>query len=120
MAEDAEATPDFTPEADGRSVRLRLRVSAGATRRRIRGAHGGALKLSVQAPAEGGKANREIVALLAETFGVRAAEVSIVAGETSRDKVVRLPLAPAEAKRRFEASRLLSSSRRPGTTPSTA
>ena len=86
---------------DGASARLRLRVSAGASRSRVAGVHGGALKLSVAAPPEKGKANREVVRLVAATFGLSLREVEIVAGETSPDKVVRLALAPAEAVRRF-------------------
>ncbi len=94
---------DLTPDGDG--ARLRLRVSAGASRSRVLGTHGGALKLSVKAPPERGKANREVLALVAEAFGLAPSDVALVAGETSPDKAVRLPLSPAEARRRFEASR---------------
>jgi uncharacterized protein len=93
--------PEFMPESGGRSVRLRLRVSAGASRRRILGVHGGALKLSVKAPPEKGKANRDVLALVAETFGLATSDVEILSGETSPDKVVRLPLASEEAARRL-------------------
>ena len=99
----AGAAPDFSPEDGGRSVRLRLRVSAGASRRRVVGVHGGALKLSVQAPPERGKANRAVLSLVAEAFGLAASDVELVAGETSPDKVVRLPLTEEEARRRFAA-----------------
>ena len=60
--------------------------------------------MSVQAPPERGKANKDVLALVAETFGLASSDVSIVAGETSPDKVVRLPLAPEEAARRLRAS----------------
>jgi len=93
--------PEFTPEVGGRSVRLRLRVSAGASRRRVLGAHGGALKLSVKAPPERGKANRDVLALVAEAFGLATSDVEILSGETSPDKVVRLALAPREAAARW-------------------
>jgi hypothetical protein len=90
---------------DGEGTRLRLRVSAGASRSRVSGAHGGALKLSVAAAPEKGKANREVVRLVAATFGLPAREVELVAGETSPDKVVRLSLPPGEAARRWEEAR---------------
>jgi uncharacterized protein (TIGR00251 family) len=90
---------DLTPDGDG--ARLRLRVSAGASRSRVLGPHGGALKISVKAPPERGKANREVLTLVAAAFGVTPSAVALVVGETSPDKVVRLPLAPAEAARRF-------------------
>ena len=92
---------DFT--GDGGGTCLRLRVSAGASRSRVLGSHGGALKLSVKAPPERGKANREVLALVAEAFGLAPSDVEIVSGETAPDKVVRLPLAPAEAARRWAA-----------------
>jgi uncharacterized protein YggU (UPF0235/DUF167 family) len=50
------------------------------------------LKLTVSAPPEKGRANREALRLVAETFGVPPRSVEIVAGEASPDKVVRLPL----------------------------
>jgi uncharacterized protein (TIGR00251 family) len=97
VSEAAGGEPEFTPEGGGRSVRLRLRVSAGASRRRILGVHGGALKLSVKAPPERGKANKDVVSLVAETFGLTPSDVEILSGETSPDKVVRLALSPREA-----------------------
>ena len=93
---DADAL-ELSPEDGGKGVRLRLRVSAGASRRRVLGVHGGALKLSVKAPPEKGRANRDVVSLVAETFGLAPSEVEILSGETSPDKVVRLALAPREA-----------------------
>lgn len=96
---------DLSPEEGGRSVRLRLRVSAGAARRRVIGIHGGALKLSVKAPPEKGRANRDVVSLVAETFGLAPSDVTILSGETSPDKVVRLPLDPREAAHRFLAKK---------------
>ena len=99
---------DFLPEDSGRSVRLRLRVSAGASRRRILGVHGGALKLSVKAPPEKGKANKDVVSLVAETFGLTSSDVTILSGETSPDKVVRLALSPQEAAVRCRSALLRS------------
>jgi uncharacterized protein len=92
---------DFT--SDGEGTRLRLRVSAGASRSRVLGSHGGALKLSVKAPPERGKANREVLALVARAFGLPPSDVALVAGEASPDKVVRLSLRPADAARRWAA-----------------
>lgn len=92
---------EFLMEKDGRGVTLRLRVSAGASRSRVVGPHGGALKISVKAPPEKGKANEEVVALVAGCFGLSSSEVEILRGATSPDKVVRLALAPQEAARRW-------------------
>ncbi|WP_214019795.1 DUF167 domain-containing protein [Methanoculleus sp.] len=48
------------------------------------------IRCQVAAPAVGGKANRAIIDLLAETFGIPRADVSIVAGHTSSSKTVAI------------------------------
>ena len=88
---------DLELRPDGSGSRLRLRVSAGASRSRVAGVHGGALKLSVAAPPEKGKANRDVRRLVAAAFDLSPQDVEFVSGETSPDKVVRLPLSPSEA-----------------------
>ena len=86
MKDDRELTP--VPEG----TRVRLRVSAGAKKTAIVGAHGGALKLSVTAAAERRKANRAVVTLLADTLGLPASAVTITSGKTSPDKVADIAL----------------------------
>ncbi len=71
----------------------------GASRTEIRGIHGGALRIRLAAPAEGGKANRELVKLLKSATG--AGEVSLVAGATSRKKAVLLLNIDAEQGRKL-------------------
>lgn len=100
---DRGASAGLEIRPDGSGSRLRLRVSAGASRTRVTGAHGGALKVSVAAPPEKGKANRDVKRLVAAAFGVASREVEIVTGETSPDKVVRIPLSPDEASARWTA-----------------
>jgi len=87
------------------NVRLRLRVAPGARRSRVVGRLGEAWKLSIHAAPERGRANDEVVALLAETLGVARSDVRLVAGLTTRDKVVELShVSLAEAERRLEAA----------------
>jgi len=71
-------------------VVLDVRVQPSAGRTGVAGRHGDALKLRVGAPPVEGRANAAVVAFLAEQFGVKAAAVSIVSGETSRQKRVKL------------------------------
>jgi len=73
-------------------TRLRLRVKAGARTSAIVGVHGGALKLSVAAAPERGKANRAVVKLLADTLGLPCSDVKITSGKTSQDKVAEIAL----------------------------
>ncbi len=81
-------------------TRLRLRVKAGARRDTIVGAHGGALKVSVAAPPERGKANRAVLELLAGALGLPPSSLALVSGETSPDKTLFVPLPPEAVARR--------------------
>jgi uncharacterized protein len=86
-----------------RTIRLRLRVSPGATRAEFAGRHGDAWKVRVSAAPERGRANDAVVGLIAERLHLPRAAVSLVSGRTSRDKVVELQgLTADEAARRLE------------------
>jgi|SRR5690625_4913528 len=54
------------------------------------GHHGGRLKVRISAPPVEGRANAYLEAFLAEHFGVPRRDVSVVQGETSRQKTVRI------------------------------
>jgi len=69
---------------------LRLRVVPAARRSGVVGRHGDAWKVRVSAPAEAGRANDAVLALLAQTLHVRRGDLELTAGFTSRDKVVTL------------------------------
>ena len=78
----------------------------GATTTQVVGRLGDAWKLRVHAPPERGRANDEVVALLTETLGLARADVRVVAGHTTRDKVVELGrISRDEAERRLESVR---------------
>ena len=72
-----------------RHATLTVRVQPGASRERIAGMLGDALKVAVSAPPEKGKANRAVEKLLAKTFGLSVSAVRVIGGETSRRKTVR-------------------------------
>ena len=74
----------------GVSCRLKVKAVPGASRSEVVGRLGAALKIRVAAPPEGGKANREILDLLAERLGLPAASVTLVSGAASSAKVVEL------------------------------
>lgn len=50
----------------------------------------GVLKVYVCAPAVDGKANKAVCEVLAEYFSVRRSRITILKGETSRDKVIEI------------------------------
>jgi uncharacterized protein len=72
------------------TTRLRLRVSPGARRTELAGRYGEAWRVRVSAAPERGRANEAVVGLLAERLGVPRTSLSVVSGQTSRDKVVEL------------------------------
>jgi uncharacterized protein YggU (UPF0235/DUF167 family) len=72
------------------TTRIRLRVIPGARRAGLAGRLGDRWKLRVAAPAEGGRANRAVCELLAASLGIAPADVRVVAGAASRDKLVEI------------------------------
>ena len=78
-------------QARGTSVpqaRVTLRVQPGARRNEVVGLVEGVLRVRVTAPAQGGKANRAVVQLLADLLGVPRGRIRILRGHASRDKVI--------------------------------
>ena len=51
----------------------------------------GTLKVRVKAAPEKGKANKEVVAVLAAEYGVRESDVEIVGGATDTVKLIKIP-----------------------------
>lgn len=54
----------------------------------------GYLRVRVKAKAVGGSANRAVIALLADFFGVKEQDISIVRGARSREKMIRVTFSP--------------------------
>ena len=67
-----------------------VRVVPRASKNEIVGIHGDALKIRVAAPPVEGRANEALIAFLAKRLGVRKSQVEIVAGATSRRKMIRV------------------------------
>ena len=74
--------------AMGRGSILRVHLQPGARSEGAGGVHGDALKISVRAPAQGGRANQALLVLLSRRLGVPLASLSLVSGWASRDKRV--------------------------------
>ena len=75
---------------DAGALVLSLHVQPGAARTEVAGTHGDALKVRLAAPPVDGKANAALLRFLAAAFGVPLRQVTLVRGETSRQKVVRV------------------------------
>jgi uncharacterized protein (TIGR00251 family) len=69
---------------------LNIRVIPRAKRSGVAGMRGDAWLVRLQAPPVDGAANKELIALLAATLAIPKRAVTILAGETFRQKRVRV------------------------------
>ena len=82
--------------------RISVVVSPGASRSELVGRQGDAWKVRVAAAPERGRANEAVCGLLAEALGVPRGDVAVVAGASSRRKIVEVAgLETAEVERRL-------------------
>jgi uncharacterized protein (TIGR00251 family) len=100
------ADDPLKPTQDG--LRVAIRLSPRARSDRLLGiaatAEGGrAVKASVTAPARDGRANEALLRLLAQVWRLPRSDLSIVAGATSRNKIVRVAGDPRQLIARLSA-----------------
>ena len=69
---------------------IAVKVVPGASRDRIVGVLGDALKIAVAAPPEKGKANAAVAKMLAKALGIDRRDVTLVSGRTSPRKEFRV------------------------------
>lgn len=82
------------------AIHLPVKVVPGSQSTRIVGKLGNRLKIKIQAVAEDGKANQELVNLLAQEFGVSMRQIDIVFGNSSPEKLIQIqPHGAVEAQR---------------------
>lgn len=87
------------------SFTLAIKAQPGAPRSEVVGWLGEAVKVKVQAPPLEGRANEALVRFLAEQLDLPPRCVSLVRGDSSRQKLVRITgLERAEALRRLGLS----------------
>ena len=92
--------------ANDASLTLAVRVTARGSRDAVIGwdTAGRVLHVRVAAPPVNGSANRSVAALVATMLGLRPRQVSLVSGETARDKLFALfGIAAAELNERLAA-----------------
>jgi uncharacterized protein (TIGR00251 family) len=77
---------NIQPHAEGAT--LPLRVQPKAKRNAVVGEQAGALKVSVTAPPEDGRANDAVLALLRDKYNLQRSQLALLSGHTNRNKVV--------------------------------
>ena len=84
------------------SCTLAIKAIPGAPKNQVCGWLGAALKVKIHAPPVEGRANAALVEFLADTLGVHRRAVTLVRGDQSRQKLLRIDgFTLAEAKRRL-------------------
>jgi hypothetical protein len=78
-----------------------VRVIPRSRSERVDPVRAGRLVLRVGAPPEGGAANRAAQSLLASALGLRASDVHLERGSTSRDKTLSIPASAQAALERL-------------------
>ncbi|HEX6454778.1 MAG TPA: DUF167 domain-containing protein [Trebonia sp.] len=73
---------------------MAIRVKPGSARPKVGGRHGDAIVVAVSPRAVDGKATEAALHAVADAFGVRRRDVTLVTGATSRDKVVEIAADP--------------------------
>jgi hypothetical protein len=82
-------------------VRVSIRVRPGSGRTQVGGSYADALVVRVRQRAVDGAATTAALRALADALDVRAADVELVTGRTSRTKVVEIPDGSAAAYQRL-------------------
>lgn len=71
-------------------ISFAVRVQPRASKSGVAGELDGALKVRLAAPPVDGEANDELIRLLAKLFDVTRQQVTLVSGQTSKNKLVRV------------------------------
>jgi uncharacterized protein (TIGR00251 family) len=89
---------DIRDTAEG--AQFALRVQPRASRNAIAGLVGDAVKLAITAPPVDGKANQAVIEFLSDALGVAKSRITILSGETGRNKRIAVRGMTAEAVRK--------------------
>ena len=76
-------------EKDG-TITFDVRVVPRASKNEIVGEHDGALKVRIASPPVDGAANAELIRLFAKKFGVSKSDITILSGESSKNKRIKI------------------------------
>lgn len=69
---------------------LSVRVHPGARKNAITGVHDEAIKISLTATPTDGRANEALIAFLADSLRLPKSRISLLTGQTSRTKLIRI------------------------------
>ena len=79
---------------------LKIRLTPRGSRNEILGWEGDTLRVKITAPPVEGAANKACVEFIADGLGIKRGQVSIISGDKSRDKVLKITGMSEEAVRK--------------------
>ncbi len=85
-------------DMDKKDLIIHIKVEPRSSRSGITGFYGEGLKVKLASPPVEGKANKELIEVLAKKFGIRKKDVEIIKGEKSKNKIVKLYGVPRNLK----------------------
>jgi uncharacterized protein len=69
---------------------IRIKLLPRSSKSQVMGKEGEFYKVKVNSPPVDGEANKELISLIAKRLGISKGSIEIIAGKTSRMKVLRL------------------------------
>jgi uncharacterized protein len=77
-------------DSKAKTSRLTVKVTPNAGRNEITGCKEGVWQIKIGAPPDKGKANKELADYLAERLDIRKADIRVIIGQASRNKVIEI------------------------------
>lgn len=71
-------------------MKLMIKVKPNSKESKVEKTAEGEFVVRVKAPPKEGKANKEVITLLSEYFGVQKAQIEVVSGHAGKNKVVEI------------------------------
>jgi len=69
---------------------IKIKVEPRSSKSGIVGPYGDALKVKLTSPPVEGKANKELIEVLAKGYGIPKKNIEIISGQSSKNKTVKL------------------------------
>ncbi len=79
-----------SPKNDREGLVVDIKVEPRSSRSGVVGPYGDGLKVRLTSPPVEGRANEELIGILAKKFRIRKQDVEIISGKKSKNKIVRL------------------------------
>ena len=81
-----------------KELTIKIKVEPRSSKSGVVGPYGDSLKVKLTSPPVEGKANKELIEVLAKAFGLAKKDIEIISGQSSKNKIVKLRSVPSKAK----------------------